>query len=262
MAGFNKQMKPRIGITLSGGGARGAAHVGALQALNDNGIFPAYFSGASAGALVGALYCYGYTPIEILKLSQTKDFLRIFKIEFFNKKLSRMKHLRDFLRECLPEDSFESLKIPLHLSLTNLNKGITEFFSEGKLVEPILASCAVPFIFKPIVINETSYVDGGVLNNLPIEPIKNKVDKLIGISICPHQELKTIKGIRMLSERIFHLTVWNNVSYRLTQCDIPLEIEGSFNYSMFDVKSSEVLFEIGYNAMMDKIQSVKHQLPL
>ena len=69
-----------IGIALSGGGARAAAHIGVLQALNENGIFPTHISGASGGSVIGALYCSGYAPLEILDLTKTASFLHIFKL--------------------------------------------------------------------------------------------------------------------------------------------------------------------------------------
>lgn len=80
-----------IGIALSGGGARGAAHIGVLQALNDHGIFPEDVSGSSAGSIIAALYWFGYTPLEILDLSHKKEFLKIFKLGIFNKRFTLLK---------------------------------------------------------------------------------------------------------------------------------------------------------------------------
>ena len=92
------QIMHKLGLVLSGGGARANAHIGALHALNENGIYPTHISGASAGALIGALYCSGYSPLEILALSKSKAFLSIFKIGFLNKELTDMSRLKTFLR--------------------------------------------------------------------------------------------------------------------------------------------------------------------
>lgn len=250
----------KIGIALSGGGARGSAHIGVLQALNENDIYPDMVSGSSAGALIGALYCYGYSPMEILEFSKKEEFLRIFKLTGFTREWNRLGQLSELLHFYMPKDNFEDLKIPLSVCVSNLNKGKSEYFLIGEIIQYIIASCAVPLIFKPVIINNMTYVDGGVLNNLPIEPLQQLNMKIIGVSICPHAEMDKITGIRAISERIFHLNVWNNVIGRLEKCDVGLEIEGSFNYGIFDVKKSEELFEIGYNFTIGRMDDIKQKL--
>ncbi len=83
-------MEKIVGLVLSGGGARGAAHIAVLQALNENGILPDHVSSASAGALIGALYCSGHTPMEILELAESHSFLHIFKVGVINTSLTDM----------------------------------------------------------------------------------------------------------------------------------------------------------------------------
>ena len=81
----------KLGLALAGGGARASAHIGVLQALNENGIFPDELSGSSAGSMIAALYCHGYTPLEILELSMQEEFVRIFKFQMIKRGL-RGKH--------------------------------------------------------------------------------------------------------------------------------------------------------------------------
>ncbi|WP_194850713.1 patatin-like phospholipase family protein [Nonlabens antarcticus] len=246
----------KLGIALAGGGARASAHIGVLQALNENGVFPDEISGSSAGAMIGALYCHGYSPLEILELSMQEEFVRIFKWQLITREWSRLAMLKRLLHKHLPENSFEVMKIPFHACLTNLNKGCSEYHKSGDLTTCIVASCAVPVIFKPVMMNNITYVDGGVLNNLPIEPLQNRNMKIMGVSICPHEELEQVKGIREISERVFQLNVWSNTKYRLKQCDVGLEVEDSFNYGMFDVKKSEELFKIGYDCAIKKMPEI------
>ncbi len=249
--------KSKLGIALAGGGARASAHIGVLQALNEHGIFPDEISGSSAGSMIGALYCNGYSPLEILELSMQEEFVRIFKFQLLTTEWNRLASLKRLLKKHLPENSFDSLQTPLHVCVTNLNKGCSEYLNKGDLATSIVASCAVPVIFKPVIVGNTTYVDGGVLNNLPIEPLQNRDLKIMGISICPHEELQTIKGIREISERIFQLNVWSNTEYRLKQCDIALEVEDSFPYGMFDVTKSEELFKIGYDCAIQQMPQIK-----
>ncbi len=243
----------KLGVALAGGGARASAHIGVLQALNENGIFPDEISGCSAGAMIGALYCHGYSPLEILELSMQDEFVRIFKFQLLTREWNRLAMLKRLLHKHLPENSFAVMKIPFHACLTNLNSGLSEYHNSGDLTTCIVASCAVPVIFKPVLMHNITYVDGGVLNNLPIEPLQHRDMKIMGVSICPHEELERVKGIREISERVFQLNVWSNTEYRLKQCDVALEVEDSFNYGMFDVKKSEELFRIGYDCAMKKM---------
>ncbi|WP_179022184.1 patatin-like phospholipase family protein [Winogradskyella forsetii] len=250
----------RLGIALSGGGARGAAHIGVLQALNENEIFPNRISGSSAGSIIGALYCAGYTPTEILKLSHEKLFLKIFKIGFLNKGLTELTYLKDFLKSHLDQDAFESLDLPLHVCISNINSGKFEIISEGRLIEVLAASCALPLLFKSVKINGYTYVDGGLLNNLPVEPLLLNCEKIIGISVCPHETRNDIRGIKNLAERCLQLAIWGTMQHRFNQCNIALEIEKSFQYGMFDAKKSEELFKIGYEATMQQMDEIKQKL--
>lgn len=249
-----------IGIVLSGGGARGAAHIGVLQALNENGIYPSYLAGASAGTLIASLYCSGYTPKEILELSKEKEFLKIFSIGFLNKDLSSMTRLQNFLTHHIPQKTIEDLKIPLHISIANINSGRSEIVDRGELIPHILASCAVPLLFKPIKIGNSLYVDGGLLNDLPVEPLIEKKLKVIGVSVCPNDFRKEIKGVRAIAERVSQMSIWNNIAPRMKQCDVAIEVERSFAYSMFDLKKSQELFDIGYEATMQRIDEIKEKL--
>jgi NTE family protein len=249
------KINKKIGLVLSGGGARAYAHVGVLQALNEHGIYPAHLSGASAGAMVGALYCNGYSPLEILELAKSHEFLSIFKIGFVNKELMEMTRLKTFLKQYLTDD-FSTLKIPLSICASNLNLGIYEIRSTGKLIEFIAASCAVPLLFKPIKINEHLYVDGGLLNNLPVEPLFETCDKIIGVSVNQHEFKDNIKGAVKITQRCLQLAVWNTVNKRIEQCDVSINIDKRLNYSMFSISKSQELFDIGYQKTMEKMDLI------
>lgn len=250
-----------LGIALSGGGARGAAHIGVLQALNDQGIFPERVSGTSAGSVIGALYCAGYTPKEILDIVHQKIFLKAFRINFIKTGLTEVSPLTTFFEVFLKKNKFENLKLPLHVCATNLNSGRFEIISEGDyLFEAIEASCALPLLFKSVNIKGNTYVDGGLLNNLPVEPLLEHCDKIIGISLCPHEEKEYIKGARGIVERCLQLAIWNTVQHRFSSCDVAIEIKKSFEYGLFDVKKSDELFHIGYEATMRHMPEIKERL--
>lgn len=240
-----------IGLVLSGGGARAYSQIGVLQALHELGIYPSHISGTSAGALVGALYCSGYSPLEILELSKSHEFLKIFKIGFLNKGLSGMTRLRSFLNKHIKDD-FKSLELPLFVCVTNLNSGNYEIKSSGKLIDIIAASCAIPLLLKSVKIDNILYVDGGLLNNLPIEPLLDISDKIIGVSVTEHEYKAEIKGVMQITERCLHLAVWNTIQERIKKCDVSILIDKHYKYSMFSINKSQELFEIGYKTTIEK----------
>ncbi|MDN3667254.1 patatin-like phospholipase family protein [Algibacter miyuki] len=251
--------KKKIGLVLSGGGARANAHIGALQALNENGIYPSHLSGASAGALIAALYCSGYKPLEILELSKSQAFLNIFKIGFLNKGLTEMTRLKSFLNNHIKSD-FSELNIPLSISVTNLNIGNNEIMSSGYIIDVIAASCAVPLLFKPVSINNYLYVDGGLLNNFPVEPLLETCHKIIGVSVNEHHINNKIKGPLQVTERCLQLAVWNTVQERINKCNATVLIDKHLEYTMFSIKKSQELFQIGYDSTMANMDTILKSL--
>ena len=168
-----------IGLVLSGGGARGFAHLGVIQALNESGIFPDVISGTSAGAIIGVLYADGHTPGDILKLMEGSSRLDFMRPAMPREGLLQISGIAKILKSSLRSKIFEELKIPLFVTATDLNNGKAVYFSKGEIFDPVIASASVPVIFQPVKIGDVSYVDGGVLDNLPIRPIENKCRILI-----------------------------------------------------------------------------------
>ncbi|WP_431160714.1 patatin-like phospholipase family protein [Flagellimonas beolgyonensis] len=239
-----------IGISLSGGGARAAAHIGVLQALNENGIYPDHISGASGGAVIGALYCSGYSPREILELTMTHSFLKIFKLGIEIKSLTDLSRLKKFLYNHIKTD-FAELTVPLHISLTNLNRGQWEVENKGNLIDIVVASCAIPLLFHPVKINGNTYVDGGVLNNLPVEPLIEACEVVVGSNVSGFEELKEISGSLQIAQRCLQLAIHSNVAPRLEKCDVVFDIKPAYHFGTFEIKKVDELYDIGYQMAID-----------
>ncbi|WP_158974915.1 patatin-like phospholipase family protein [Cellulophaga sp. L1A9] len=249
-------IKTTIGIALSGGGARAAAHIGVLQALNDHGIFPTHVSGTSGGAVIGALYCTGYAPIEILELTKTASFLHIFKLGLGFKSIRDMSRLKEFLYYHIKYD-FEELQTPLFLSATNLDSGLNEIMSEGKLLPAVMASCAIPLIFKPFNFNGNTYVDGGILNNLPVDVLKEKCQFVFGSNVSGLEKGKKVNSRLEIAHRCLQLAIRTNVEPRLKMCDHAIEIQDAFHFGIFDIQKTQELFDIGYTATVNEMEAIK-----
>jgi NTE family protein len=245
-----------IGLVLSGGGARGFAHLGVIQALNESGIFPDVLSGTSAGALIGVLYADGYTPGEILNLMNSGSRLDFMRPALPREGLLQINAILKILKSSLRAKIFEELKIPMYVSATDLNNGKAVYFSEGDLFEPVIASASIPVLFQPVKIKDISYVDGGVLDNLPLRPIENKCRILIGSFVNPVGYMEKISGLINIAERTFMLSMSKEISEKAKKFDIFIAPPELRNYKILDPEKSAELFMIGYKATNEKLKTI------
>lgn len=245
-----------IGLVLSGGGTRGFAHLGVIQALNEAGIFPDVISGTSAGALIGALYADRYTPGEILKLMNSSSRLDFMRPALPREGLLQINGIIKILKTSLRSRNFEELKIPLFVTATDLNNGKAVYFSEGDLFDPVIASASIPVLFQPVKIGDISYVDGGVLDNLPIRPIENKCRILIGSFVNPVGYMKKVSGLINIAERTFMLSMSKEVYEKSKKFDLFVAPPELRNYKLLDPERAQELFEIGYKATNQKLEEI------
>jgi NTE family protein len=236
-------------LALSGGGARGIAHLGVLQALNEAGLKNSIkvIAGTSAGSIVASLYAAGREPKEVLDFLIRTNYLTIFRLATNFKGVLNMKKTEKVFRKIfLENDTFESLKIPLYVAATCLESGKTDYFSQGNLIHVVQASSCIPVIFAPILIEGKHYVDGGLLNNMPSEILKDKCEYLIGVNINPPFEKKNIANAKDLIERTGYLAITPNVETSKKLCDWVIEPPALQYYSVFDVGEAEEMYLAGY----------------
>jgi len=236
----------KVGVALSGGGIRGIAHLGILQGLNEEGIYPDYLSGSSAGAIVAAMYAHGYQPKEILEIIVQTKYFKFFKPSISFKALLRMDLLADLFAKYLPEDDFSALKIPTFVAATNFQKSRTEFFSNGPLTKRLMASSCIPGMFEPIIIDGDLFIDGGVLNNLPVEPLVDTCDTIIGINCNNLPDLKVDTHIKGLIERSVIMALNYNVYSRKNKCDYFIDPPGLAQFGVFEIKKATEIYDTGY----------------
>ena len=247
----------KTGLVLSGGGVRGVAHIGAIKALEEYGIYPSHIAGTSAGAIIGALYAGGCNWEEILDFFKTTQ---IFSINNYAKSKPGFvdtEKFYDHLKSYLPKDSFASLKTPLYVTATNLLDGSLKVFHHGELIKPILASAAVPGLFAPVHFKNGYYVDGGMLNNFPVDLIKIYCDQIVGVYVNPFEKVKItdFKHAHNVLERAYHIMVANETVLKFKDCDILIRPKRMAEFSMFSLKNIDILFELGYEATIQTLQN-------
>ena len=249
----NKNTKYNLGLALSGGGARGFAHPGALKAIEDFGLVPDIISGTSAGALAGVLYADGYSPEEIINLFVGRDFRKFVEIQVPKAAIFSTLGFRRFLKKHLRSKNFEDLRIPVKIVTTNFDEGKIMIFDQGPIIDPLIASCSIPIVFNPVVINGVNYVDGGVCKNFQVSTIRSLCNKIIGVNVSPLVSKKYSKTIMHIAERTYHYMSRTNTLLDRTLCDVLVEIDELDDFRTFDMVNSEKIFKIGYDSSRQAI---------
>jgi NTE family protein len=159
---------PRIALALGGGAARGFAHIGVIQVLEENGIKPDLVVGTSAGSLVAALYASGKTGTELGVLADAMDETAFADWSFPGRGLLRGEALAKFVREHTAGRQIEQMRLPLGIVATDLDNGAPILFQRGDPGVAVRASSAVPAVFQPVKIGTREYVDGGLVSPVPV----------------------------------------------------------------------------------------------
>jgi NTE family protein len=254
--------KFRVGISLSGGGAKGIAHLGVLQALEECGFKPQVIAGVSAGAIIGALYADGKTPQEICQFFKDSSFFKFVKIVVPKKGVMSTERFYNLLDGFLTAKTFEELQMPLTINATELIEGKNVYFNSGSLVDKIVASSSVPIFLTPKEMEGKVYVDGGIFCNMPAKVIRQDCDILFGVHVNPIVTEGSIDGMMDVMERVYHLAIQSSTVSEKRACDVVIEPVEARNYGMFDISKTEEIFDIGYRAAMVKLHQPEVQKKL
>lgn len=202
MHNHNPSRKIRIGLALGGGGVKGAAHIGVLKVLESHGIEISAIAGTSMGAIVGAGYAAGKTPEQMLayfeELTRKKRIFRFLNLWIFRESLVKDHFINKALKEVFGENTtFKDLKIPFSALATDLESGDGVIMNEGKVWEAVRASSAFPFVFSPVFREKSYLIDGGLINNVPVEQLRNEhnLDIIIGVETTGYTSRQYIAGM-------------------------------------------------------------------
>jgi len=230
-----RKNSPKFGLALSGGGARGFAHIGLLKVLDREKIRPSYLSGTSMGAIIAAAYASGMSGKDIeeeaIKYTRTRNLVRMVHLTPPFKGLINQQKVAEYLSELIPHGMrFDELRIPLAICATDLLRSRPVSLTEGLVLPAVLASASIPGVFPPVVIPPYRLVDGGVVNNLPVDlAYQLGAEKVVAVDVqinpfetTPWQDKhKEQKWSLPISEYIMDM-LWSEtiMSARITQLNL------------------------------------------
>ena len=252
---------PKIGLSLSGGGAKGFTHVGVLKVLDSLGVKVDYISGTSMGAIVGGLYAAGYTGKDIERVVMDTDFYSLItdpkprqETSFFSKSVDKylltvplrngkvslpssistgqrnVYLLKELLKNVSNIDDFSKLPIPFMCVGTNIESGRMQIFEKGDLVSSILASSAFPSLLEPVKIGDSIYVDGAMSVNYPSKPLKDKgIDIVIGVDLNqPLARRENLNSVISIMNQIIDFGIKKETinQYKYTDINIKPDLSG------------------------------------
>ncbi len=289
-----KESRPKIGLALSGGGARGGAHVGILIALEEMNIPIDYIAGTSMGAIVGGLYASGYTAAEVEQIlirtdwkkgltdqparrnrtMRKKDLERQFLVPFrvgFNKGKIQLplgaiegQHLDQMFSQLLlpvvDVDDFDELPIPFRTVATDLVTGEEVVLSSGSLPNALRASMSIPGVFAPVRINDRILVDGGMVNNLPVSVVRAMgADIVIAVDISmPLLTEEKLTSFLSVTEQLAGFLTRRNTErqIQLLGAEDILIIPELGDFSSADFEGAEEIVHLGYEAALASKESL------
>ncbi|MUU78534.1 patatin-like phospholipase family protein [Winogradskyella endarachnes] len=287
--------EPKVGLVLSGGGAKGFAHIGVLKVIDSLGLKVDYVAGTSMGAIIGSLYASGYSGKQLEELFESQNFEELINDAFprraksfyerenadkyavtlpFNNfkvslpsALSRGQNVYNLLYHLmLPVDTtedFSKLPIPFFCIATDIETGESLVLEEGRLAEAVSASAALPSLFQPVVIDDRILVDGGVTNNFPVEELRAKgMDIIIGVDV--QDGLKDRKLLKSAPDILFQISNFRTINAmrvksKLADVIVKPDIR---NYSVISFNEGENIISNGEKAarvQLVKLQEVKKQ---
>jgi NTE family protein len=193
---------PKLGLALGGGAARGFAHIGVIQVLEENGIKPDMVVGTSAGSVVAAFYASGKTGAQLQWLADSMDESQLtdWTVPFMSRGMLRGEALGRYINTQLNGAKIEDLKIPLGIVATDLQTGDGILFRRGDIATAVRASSAVPSVFEPVRIGNKDYVDGGLVSPVPVRYVRQMgADIVIAVDISSRPEdAKTTDMLKVL----------------------------------------------------------------
>ncbi|MDZ7716272.1 MAG: patatin-like phospholipase family protein [Balneolaceae bacterium] len=246
----------KIGLALGSGAALGAAHIGVLKALEENNLKPDYIAGTSIGALVGALYAFGIPVKEIEIIAEELDWLDISGFTLSGMGLLSNDELGELISERVGDVTFDQANIRLAVITTDISSGEKVVLKEGNVSQAIKASTCIPVIFEPVEINGRMLVDGGLMESIPVTPLKDfSAEYLIGVDLKSDRKYKRPEDLIDVLNNTLEIALIHLAKVKMDEVDLLIQPElGKF--SRTDTSHTKEMIDLGYRAAQDALKNL------
>lgn len=235
-----------ICLSLSGGGARGAYHLGVLQYLDEQNIKIKAISATSIGSIIGASYASGVSPKEQLEILKSSEIKSMFSFNWFKKSIFKINIKAKILDKLIKFKNLNELKIPLYISAVDLYTGSEKSFDSGDIKTLCKASCALFPIFETVKYEDMLLADGGIINYMPISELFKYKYPIIGVDLHPVSYEKIESSIFSTFKRASFLLIYGQNNDSKSTFDFLISSKEIRKYSIFSFKNFDKLFELGY----------------
>ncbi len=236
-------VRPRVGLALGGGFARGLAHIGVLKVLSENQIPIDALAGTSIGSVVAAAFASGCSPEEMAEEARKTRWKSFARWTVARMGLATIGRMEEMLRRVLHCSKFEELAIPLVVVAADISTGEAVSFRQGDLFPPLRASCSLPGLFTPVAYQGRLLVDGAIVGSVPVVPLRDcGVDKIIAVHLKTDSSLHTPTNLFQVMGQAFQIAQARNMPTWREYCDVVIEPEVSdFNWDDFSQADELIL---------------------
>ncbi|CAA6800794.1 MAG: Unknown protein [uncultured Sulfurovum sp.] len=249
----------KITLSLSGGGLRGAAHVGAIKFLEEQGVEVTAVSGSSAGAIVGLFLAAGLKSDDMLDFLNSLEKKELFVWASGDIGIFKMDKLEQKLEETVGIKNYSELNIPLYTCVTDIATGESYYINKGNPISYTVASSTITPLFRAKKIGEYSYIDGGFSDNLPVKPLQQYHEKTLAININPLRG-ESLESFKSLTIRSILIMIRSNSMSAKKLADAFFEVKGVANMHLFDFSEIEMAYEAGYNELKEQWETLSQKL--
>lgn len=250
---------PRIGLALGGGAARGFAHVGVIQVLEEAGIRPVLVAGTSAGSLVAAIYASGKNGKQLQTVAETMEEATIadWTLPLFNRGMLRGDALAKYVNGQVGARLIEDMPLPLGIVATDLNSGQSMLFQRGDTGTAVRASSSVPAVFQPVRISGRDYVDGGLVSPVPVRAARQMgADLVIAVDISSPPEANAAGGTLDVLLQTFSIMSKSINYFELKEADVVVR-PALLGVSSADFGARKRSIEAGRQAMLQVMPQLR-----
>jgi NTE family protein len=253
----SSQVKRRLGLALSGGGTRGLAHIGVLQALEESGIRPDYISGTSIGAFAAALYAFGVTLEDIRSVGQGMSPVNISKLKLSRYALFSNEELARLIQSKIGKARIEEALIPLAIIAVDIGTGAKVVLRQGEVASAVMASNAVPGIYRPVIIDGRMLVDGGIVEDVPLSPLRPMgADTVVAVNLSADRKYRQPEDIIDILLNAFDIAIDEDTKSQVKAADVLIEPHLS-DFRRMDVTQIDALIAEGYRAAAASVEAIR-----